>query len=128
VFEEYEHEVFKHNYYQIKSLLDRKEFPIDSKNEHARTVKVRCPIIFISNYAPYYDRAFIRRIHIIEAVEALNNAEIRVPKETDSPEAVCIDIAELEDEKENNVLQAKAIFEKATVQACTSRVLQERNN
>jgi hypothetical protein len=68
MFQEYEHEIFRANYYQIKSLLDRKEFPVDSKNEQARSVKVRCPIIFVSNYAPYYDRAFIRRIKVIEAI------------------------------------------------------------
>jgi hypothetical protein len=64
VFEEYEHDVYKSNYFQLKQLLDRKKFRIDIKNRDARSIRVVCPIIFISNFTPFYDRAFLRRINV----------------------------------------------------------------
>jgi hypothetical protein len=65
VFEEWDYDVFRSNYSQIKQLLDREGFPVDSKNRDGRSVKVECPVVFISNFSPYTDRAFRRRYMLL---------------------------------------------------------------
>jgi hypothetical protein len=95
MFEEWEFEVFKFNYPQIKQLLDRQCFQVDIKNRSGRNLKVQCPVVFISNSTPYDDRAFVRRVQVIEAIESLENAvKITVPKEeVDGLEMEVTDIA-----------------------------------
>jgi hypothetical protein len=129
VFEEYDHEVFKSNYFQIKTMLDRKVFPIDRKNEPASSLKIKCPIIFCSNFAPHYDHAFVRRVKVIEALENLDHEKVRVPKEVDGSTPVVIDIASTseDEDEENSFLQAKGIYEEAVASCSKKGILRESN-
>lgn len=82
LFEEFEFETFKSNFYQIKQLLDRVSFPVDAKYRVPKYVRVKCPIVMVSNYSPYSEVSFVRRLAVINALEKLENVEkIIVPKE-----------------------------------------------
>lgn len=130
IFEEWEFDVFKFNYPQIKQLLDRQCFQVDIKN--GRGIRVQCPVVFISNNRPNDDRAFLRRVHVIEALESLEyGAKIRVPKEeVDSTEMEVIDISSSSDDENQavTVSAVKEVYEKALSQALSpKKVLSPRN-
>jgi hypothetical protein len=132
VFEEWDHEIFKYNYSQIKQLLDRESFPVDIKNRNARCLKVKCPVVFISNHSPFSDWAFVRRLNVIEALGNLENEKkVHVPKEeVDSSEIEVIEISSsMDDEDEENSRNEVAkVLENACEKAFPAKkVLSERN-
>jgi hypothetical protein len=62
--------------------LERGSFAVDVKFGYGKVEKVREPIVFVSNYSPYADHSFLRRLAVIEALENLENMEkVLVPKE-----------------------------------------------
>jgi hypothetical protein len=50
LFEEFEFDTYKSNFWQIKRVLERKPFGTDVKFRDARSIRVVKPVIFVSNY------------------------------------------------------------------------------
>jgi hypothetical protein len=75
-------------------------------------MKVKVPIIFISNYSPYSDRAFVHRLAMIEAIENLENVEkVKFPKEeVDAQEE--IEVAEILTSDDNEEMDGEIEYEK----------------
>jgi hypothetical protein len=104
LFEEWSFDSFEKNYPAVKRIIDRMHVPVDRKFQDRSEIIVRCPIIFISNESAYSDRAFLRRVQVIDALENLENVEkVRVPKmEVDGPEEE-VEVIEISSDEDNEV-------------------------
>lgn len=102
LFEEWEYDTFKSNFYQIKRVLDGSSLPVDVKYSQRSVVCVKVPVVFVSNEYAFQDPAFLRRINIIDAIETMENVpRITVPKEeVDGMETEVVEIASETDESE----------------------------
>jgi hypothetical protein len=110
LFEEFEYETYKSNIFQIKRLLEGRDFAVDEKYKSRRVIKVKVPVIFVSNECPYGDEAFLCRLEVINALESMEKVpKIRVPEEeVDGPETMEVievpsDTEIEEDENEENI-------------------------
>lgn len=121
MFEEFDFDRFKLNFSQIKRLLNAERFSVDVKGSRQRIIVARCPVFFVSNFEPPYDRAFTRRIEIIHAVEEMEGkARIAVPKEEPDAPPSYIEISsdsESEDEETPPISSWKVRPQKAFSQA-----------
>lgn len=100
LFEEFDSRIFEHNFFQIKRLLNAERFSVDVKGARQRIIVVRCPVAFVSNFVPPDDRAFLRRVSVINAIEEMEGkTRVVVPKEeVDSPETFIEISSDEEDE------------------------------
>lgn len=137
MFEEWDFKVFSSNYPVIKRIIDRRFFSVDCKQSFPRKFRVKQPIVFISNFPPHLDRAFTRRLELVEALSSLENVpKIKVPKmEVDGAEEEemeCIEIDTTSSDSENEDVWSSSLLsktEKVKVSKGSQRpVLQERNN
>lgn len=104
MFEEFDFDLFQRNFSQIKRLLNGERFSVDVKGSRQRILAVRCPIFFVSNFDPPYDKAFLRRVTVIHAIEEMEGkARIATVKPEDEPITSFIEISSDEDEEEDEV-------------------------
>jgi hypothetical protein len=109
LFEEFDFDVFRTNFSQIKRITEGKCVSVDQKFGSRRVIRVKCLVIFVSNYEPYNDLAFLRRLEVINGLEKMESyPKVRVPKEeVDGFETEVIEIEsdtddeEMDCEKEN---------------------------
>jgi len=82
LFEEFQEDQFKRNWWQIKRVMEGKSFKCDVKHGSSVFRRCRAPVIFVSNEYPPQDPAFLRRVVIVDADEKVyDRPKAVVPKE-----------------------------------------------
>lgn len=106
MFEEYDHALFKANYEQLKRVMEGRFVSVMEKYGYRRQIRVQCPVVFVSNYAPYSDPPFLRRILLVDAINEHNGLpKAPVPKEEVDAAMEAQEIIEITSDEEDSHAQ-----------------------